>query len=203
MDMKRLERQIEFLVEIDKAKNVLRRSLLTDGSRRENDAEHSWHLAVMALVLGEYADQSIDIARVVKMLLIHDIVEIDAGDAFAYDEAARLESAKREKKAAQRIFGMLPEDQAAEFRALWEEFERRETPDARFAAALDRLHPLLQNYHSRGISWRQHGITRQQAIDVNNSIALGSQKLWEYARALIDRAEAEGLFNSPDRRGSV
>ena len=186
MDMKRLERQIEFLVEIDKAKNVLRRSLLTDGSRRENDAEHSWHLAVMALVLGEYADQSIDIARVVKMLLIHDIVEIDAGDAFAYDEAARLESAKREKKAAQRIFGMLPEDQAAEFRALWEEFERRETPDARFAAALDRLHPLLQNYHSRGISWRQRGITRQQAIDVNNSIALGSQKLWEYARALID-----------------
>lgn len=198
MVMERLEDQIRFLVEIDKAKNVLRRSVLTDGSRRENDAEHSWHLAVMALILREYANEPIDLLRVVKMLLIHDLVEIDAGDTFAYDDAAHEDKEEREKAAADRIFGLLPPDQELEFRQLWEEFERRETPEARFAAALDRLHPLLQNFHSGGITWRRHGITKAQATRLNSSIELGSTELWRYARALIDQADEKGYLRRPE-----
>lgn len=199
MTSNRLEEQIRFLMEIDKAKSVLRQSVLTDKSRRENDAEHSWHLAVMALILREYANEPVDLLRVIKMLLIHDIVEIDAGDTFAYDDAAHADKDEREKAAAERIFGMLPPDQGEELRSLWEEFERRETAEARYAAALDRLHPMLQNYYSQGFTWRRHRITKEQAINRNASIQEGSAALWRFARALIDQAEEKGYLDRKDR----
>jgi putative hydrolase of HD superfamily len=191
----RLARQIAFILEIDRAKQVLRRNLLLDGSRRENDAEHSWHLAVMALVLSEHAGTpTLDLLRVVKMLLIHDVVEIDVGDIFIYDAALQIEKVEQERKAAERIFGLLPEDLASEMRALWEEFEGRETPEARFAAALDRMQPLLHNFHTQGQSWREHGITHDRVLAVNSRIADGAPGLWEYARGLIEDAVRRGFL---------
>lgn len=194
VDPSRLRRQLDFILEIDKAKAVLRRSRLLDGSRRENDAEHAWHLAVMALVLAEYANEPIDLSRVVKMLLVHDIVEIDAGDTFIYDDADPHEKAQREQKAAHRIFGLLPPDQRQEFLSLWQEFEERSTPDARFAAALDRLQPLLANYHTQGSTWKEHGITKAQVIARNRHMHEGSETLWQYAEALITDAVAKGYL---------
>jgi putative hydrolase of HD superfamily len=190
----RLDAQIRFVVEIDKVKHVLRQTDLMDGSRRENDAEHSWHLAVMALLLAEHAAGDVDPARVVRMVLIHDLVEIDAGDTFCYDEEGAKDKAEREQAAADRIFAMLPDDQAADFRALWDEFEARETPDAKFAASLDRLQPLLHNYHTQGAAWRRHGIVRSQVVSRNRHIAEGAPALWEYARRLIDDAVAKGYL---------
>lgn len=192
--LRRMDEQIRFLIEIDKAKRVLRQSVLTDGSRRENDAEHSWHLAVMAVVLQEYADEPVDLLRVIKMLLIHDLVEIDAGDTFAYDEAGHRDKEEREKAAAQRIFGLLPADQAEEFRALWQEFEERTTADARFAAALDRLHPMLLNFYSQGATWRKHGVSKERVIARNRHIEEGSTILWEFGKRLIDQAAARGYL---------
>lgn len=194
----RLERQLRFLIEIDKAKNVLRQSLITDGSRRENDAEHSWHLAVMAAVLAEYADEPVDLGRVLKMLLIHDLVEIDAGDTFVYDELGQAGRLEREKRAADRIFGLLPEDQGAEFRALWEEFEAGKTPEARFALALDRLHPMLLNYCTQGGTWRRYGVTKEQVLAKNRRIEEGSTALWRLAEQLIDEAVARGFLRTQD-----
>lgn len=190
----RLERQLQFLIEIDKAKNVLRQSVLTNKSRRENDAEHSWHLAVMALVLHEYANEPVDLLRVIKMLLIHDLVEIDAGDTFAYDEAGRRDQKEREKAAAQRIFGLLPKDQAEELEALWQEFEERSTADARFAAALDRLHPILLNFYAQGVTWRKHGVSKEQVMARNRHIEEGSTTLWELGKRVIDEAAARGYL---------
>jgi putative hydrolase of HD superfamily len=186
----RLEAQIRSVIEIDKVKHVLRQTDLMDGSRRENDAEHSWHLGVMAMLLVEHAAADVDLARVMRMVLIHDLVEIDAGDTFCYDEEGAKDKAEREQAAADRIFGMLPGDQAAEFRALWDEFEARETADAKFAASLDRLQPLLHNYHTQGAAWRRHGIVRSQVIARNRHIAEGAPALWDYARRLIDDAVA-------------
>lgn len=195
MTATRLADQIRFIVEIDKVKGVFRRTYLMDKSRRENDAEHSWHLAVMAILLSEYAAQrSIDVLRVVKMVLIHDLVEIDAGDTFCYDEAGHADKPQREQAAADRIFPLLPGDQAAEFRALWDEFEARQTPDARFAAALDRLQPLLHNYHTEGAAWREHGITVDQVLDHNRHIAKGAPQLWDYAEDFIRDAVEKGYL---------
>jgi len=146
----RLLQQMQFVVEIDKLKRVLRQTLLTDGSRRENSAEHSWHIALMAILLSEYATEPIDILRVVKMLLLHDLVEIDAGDTFCYDDRGHESKAEREMQAADRLFSLLPPDQASEFRALWDEFEAQETADAQFASTLDRLQPLLNNHQTQG-----------------------------------------------------
>ena len=160
----RLGHQLSFLVEIDRLKGVIRQTSLCDGSRRENSAEHSWHLAMMAVVMAEHAGAAVDVGRVVKMVLVHDLVEIDAGDTFAYDAAAYGDKDERERAAAERIFGMLPAEQKAELRALWDEFEAGESADARFANALDRLQPLLANHHSKGGSWRAHGISRAQVI---------------------------------------
>ena len=159
----RLDRQMQFLAELDKVKQIVRRTLLMDGSRYENDAEHSWHMALMAAMLSEYAPaagegQKLDVLKAVKMCLIHDVVEIDAGDAYAYDPAALVGQADRERRAAERIFGLLPEDQGGELRALWEEFEAQATPAAQYAAALDRVQSVLNNYHSQGKSWREHGV---------------------------------------------
>ena len=164
MSSDRLSQQIAFIIEIDKLKSILRQTLITDGSRRENSAEHSWHLAVMAPLLAEYAPEPVNVERAIRMLLVHDIVEIDAGDTFAYDTHGNESKAERELQAADRIFGLLPENQQREYRALWEEFEIRETADSRFANALDRLQPLLNNYRTQGGTWRIHKLNRTQVI---------------------------------------
>jgi putative hydrolase of HD superfamily len=194
-DSNRLARQIEFLVEIDRLKTVFRQTWLTDGSRRENDAEHSWHLAVMAVLLAEYAaEPALDLLRVVKMVLVHDLVEIDAGDTFVYDDTASANKREREQKAAERVFRILPPDQADEVRRLWEEFEVRRTPEARFAAALDRLQPILHNYHTQGKAWREHGITSERVIARNRHMAQGAPRLWQYAESLIRDAVESGYL---------
>jgi putative hydrolase of HD superfamily len=191
----RLAKQVEFIVEIDKLKQVVRRTWLTDKSRQENDAEHSWHLGVMAILLLEHAQQPrLDLLRVLKMVLIHDLVEIDAGDTFAYDDAGALDKAEREGAAADRVFALLPADQAAELRTLWEEFEARQTPEAKYAAALDRFQPMLHNYRTQGKAWQEHGITADQVIARNQHIAEGSPALWEYAREFVADAVAKGYL---------
>lgn len=192
----RLAQQIDFLVAVDDLKQVLRQTLLTADRRQENDAEHSWHLALMAVVLREYAAPAVDLARVLAMHLIHDLVEIHAGDTFAYDEAAHADKEAREGEAAQRIFGRLPDDQGRALRQLWEEFEARRTPEARYAAALDRLQPLLLNYHTDGAAWRRHGVRFGQVVARNEHIADGAPALWDYARGLIERAVAEGKLDA-------
>lgn len=188
MNTERLQQQFQFIVEVDKLKSVLRRTYLVNNSRRENTAEHSWHLTIMAVLLAEHANEPIDLLRVLKMLVVHDIVEIDADDTFCYDEAGALTKADRENKAADRIFNLLPADQASELRILWEEFEQRFTNEAKFAAALDRLIPLLHNYHTEGRSWREHGVTSTQVMQRNYHISEGSNSLWEFAQNLINEA---------------
>ncbi len=193
----RMARQIAFMVEMDKLKRILRRTRLVGGDRRETSAEHSWHIAVMAPILAEYSPVPIDVAKVVRMMLAHDIVEIDAGDTFVYDVAANADKEEREQKAADRLFGMLPADQAAEMRALWDEFEARETPEARFAAALDRLQPLLNNYHNEGGAWQQHGIRYEQVIERNRHMAAGAPALWEFTKRFIDESAEKGWLAKP------
>jgi len=190
-----LARQIQFLLEIDRLKQITRRTLIADGSRRENDAEHSWHLALFAVVLAEHGPAELDLARVIKMVLVHDLVEIDAGDTYCYDPAACATQRDREVAAAERIFALLPADQGIELRALWEEFEAKETAESRFAAALDRLQPVLLNYHTQGRAWLEHGVTRAQVIERNRHIAAGAPRLWKYALALIDDAVEKGYLN--------
>ena len=194
MKDKRLASQLDFILEIDKLKQVYRQTYLLDYSRKENDAEHSWHLAVMALLLTEYAGEDLDLLKLIKMVILHDLVEIDAGDSFCYDEEANCGKEEREQKAADRIFSLLPADQGKEFRRLWDEFEARESPEARFAAALDRLQPLLHNYHTRGKSWQEHGINRDQVILRNSHMEEGSPALWEYAARLIRDAVDKGYL---------
>lgn len=194
MNTERLGQQIAFLLEIDKLKTVLRRTYLLDDPRHENSAEHSWHLAMMAMLLAEHANAEVNLLPVLKMLLVHDVVEIDAGDTFCYDRAGNDSKAAREQAAAQRIFGLLPDDQQDEMHQLWQEFEARQTPEARFAAALDRLMPILHNYHTQGRSWREHGITRIQVQDHNRHMAEGSEALWQYIEALIEEAVGQGYL---------
>ena len=188
----RLARQVAFIAEIDKLKHVQRQTILLDRSRRENDAEHSWHLAMMVLLLAEHSDQPINSLRVLKMVLIHDLVEIDAGDTYAYDDDAHHDKAQREQAAADRLFAMLPEDQALEFRTLWDEFEERATADARFAGAVDRMQPLLHNCLTEGQTWKTHGVRRGQVIDRCRPIEDGSERLWDYMLNLVDEAVDKG-----------
>jgi putative hydrolase of HD superfamily len=183
------------MVEIDRLKTVLRRTLIADRSRRENTAEHSWHIAVSALLFAEHAGDGVDVSRVVRMLLVHDVVEIDAGDTFAYDEAGYEDKAERELAAAERIFGLLPADQGGELRALWEEFETRETADARFANAVDRLQPMLHNFLTEGHAWRQHGVTAAQVRERNRTIGDGAPELWRFAERMIDQAVERGYID--------
>jgi 5'-deoxynucleotidase YfbR-like HD superfamily hydrolase len=199
--LSRLERQIAFIIELDKLKQVLRQTRLMDGSRRENDAEHCWHVAVMAVVLAEHAGAGIDVLRVLKMLLIHDVVEIDAGDTFLYAAVDAAAVAERETRAAERIFGLLPPDQAGELRALWEEFEARRSAEAKFARALDRLEPLLQNHRNGGGTWREHGVTVEQVLAKKHIVADGSAALWAFAVELIDDSLARGYLRAGDREG--
>lgn len=195
MSIDRLQKQINFIMEIDKLKTILRKSYISDKSRAENDAEHSWHLAVMAVILMEHANSDVlDIMKVIKMVLVHDIVEIDAGDTFAYDDAGHADKYEREVAAAERIFGLLPEDQEQELKALWEEFERRESPEAQFAAAIDRLAPMLLNYYTEGHTWKQNGVTSDRVFAYNRHMNDGSSVLWEYAQQFIDDAVAKGYL---------
>jgi len=190
----RFERQIRFVLEIDRLKTIIRRTYLLHADRAENTAEHSWHLAMMAILLSEYANEPVEVSRVVKMVLIHDIVEIEAGDTYFYDAAAELDKPVRERAAADRLFGILPPDQGEELRQLWEEFEAADTPEARFALALDRFMPQLHNYYTQGRSWVEHGITADRVLERNASMAEGSNKLWECARALVADSVAKGFL---------
>jgi putative hydrolase of HD superfamily len=190
----RLEQQIGFLVEIDKLKAVDRRSYLIDVDRRENSAEHSWHVILLAMILAEYADEPIDLLRVLKMLAIHDIVEIDAGDTFCYDEDRYLDKVEREEQAAQRLFGLLPEDQESELQSLWQEYEASLTPESRFANAMDRLMPLQQAYHTQGRTWQEGPVGYGQVLARNAPIGHGSSRLWEFARGMIQDAAARGYL---------
>lgn len=192
--MTRLEQQMAFLLEIDKLKSVFRRNLLADGSRTENDAEHSWTFAMAALLLAEHAVEPIDVGRVMRMALIHDIVEIDAGDTFIYDDAAKQDQAEREERAAQRIFPILPEDQARELLALWREFEENASAEARYARAIDRISAVILNHASDGKSWRRHGVAKSRVLAINERIAAGSPVLWVYVRELIEDAARRGLI---------
>jgi putative hydrolase of HD superfamily len=194
----RLQQQIDFILEIDKAKQIFRQNYLLDCSRHENDAEHSWHLAMMAIVLCEYSKEPVDVCRVVKMLLVHDLVEIDAGDTFVYDVAAHIGKEEREIAAAERIFNLLPPDLALEIRQLWDEFEARQTPEALFASSLDRLHPLLQNYNAQGGGWKKHNISAERVRERNRRIVDGAPHLWRYAESLIDDAVAQGFIRAAD-----
>lgn len=192
----RLAAQLRFIAEIDALKSIIRQTTLMDASRRENDAEHSWHLAMMAVLLAEHAP-GIDCAKVVKMLLIHDIVEIDAGDVFFFDVAGMVGQVERESRAAERLFGLLPSDQAHDLKALWEEFEERVSADARFARSLDRLQPLLQNFRSGGGTWRRAEVTPGREMQrIVGLIEDGSPVLAEFARALLAEAERRGYFEA-------
>ena len=195
MAIDRSDQQIRFILEIDKLKSILRRTYLIDNERHENSAEHSWHLALMAMLLAEHANEPVDVSRVIKMVLVHDLVEIDAGDTYFYDTAAAVDKAERERAAADRLFGLLPPDQGQELRALWEEFELLQTPEARFAAALDRFIPQLHNYHTHGKSWQENGITAERVLERNASMATGSHKLYEWTKALLEDAISKGFLS--------
>jgi len=185
--MNRLEQQMNFIKEVDKLKSIIRQNYLIDGSRKEDDADHSWHLAMMCAILSEHSNEKIDVLKTITMVLIHDIVEIDAGDTYAYDALANISKRERELKAADRIFHLLPQDQAEEIRSLWDEFEESVTPEAKFASTLDRLQPLLLNAESGGISWREHGVTLSQVLERNKTTHEGSEELWEYERRIIQK----------------
>lgn len=190
------EKQIAFIMELDKIKKIGRQTYLSDASRKENDAEHSWHLALMAFVLADYANEKIDVLKTMKMVLLHDVIEIDAGDTYAYDTEGNKTKRERELKAADRIFGLLPETQAAEYRGLWDEFEEMETAEAKFANMLDKVQPLLLNDASGGKSWEEHGVKKSQVMARNARVHEGSEEIWAYAKALIERnVEAGKLLN--------
>ncbi|HHW45500.1 MAG TPA: HD domain-containing protein [Clostridiales bacterium] len=185
MDKERLEKQIKFIIEADRLKNIQRQTLLIDKSRRETVPEHSWHIALMAMVLKEYAGEDVDIDRVIKMLLVHDLVEIYAGDTFAYDEVGNAGKKEREQIAADRLFGMVDKDQAEEFRSLWEEFDKMQTPDALFAASLDRLQPFLNNCMTEGHTWGLGNVTSGMVYNRLEVIKKGIPELWEFVENLI------------------
>lgn len=181
MDKERIEKQFEFCLEADKEKFIGRQTYLSDGVRKENDAEHAWHMALMTLILSEYANEEIDVLKTISMILIHDIVEIDAGDTYAYDEKGKESQRDREVKAADRLFEILPKDQQKKFRDLWEEFEACETKEAKFARVMDNLQPLMLNHATGGKSWEERGIRVSQVLKRNQITPEGSQTLWEYA----------------------
>ena len=185
--MNRLEQQLQFILEIDKVKKIIRQTPLSDASRKENDAEHSWHLALMAVLLKEYSNEEVDLTKVIPMVLIHDLVEIDAGDTYAYSGESAAVTEARERKAAERVFGILPEDQGKVFRDLWEEFEAYETPEAKFAHVLDNCQPMLLNDASNGLSWTEHQVRKSQIYKRNEHTAEGSRKIWNYMQSLIQK----------------
>lgn len=190
--MERLEQQMQFILELDKQKKIGRQTYLADASRKEGDAEHAWHMAIMAFLLADYANEKIDVLKTIKMILLHDVVEIDAGDTYAYDVKGNQTKKDREQKAADRIYGMLPEDQKAECRALWEEFEAMESPEAKFANTLDKVQPALLNHASKGRSWKEHGVKKSQIMERNVNTHQGSEVLWDYVKAIIEENTKNG-----------
>ena len=185
--MDRLQKQMEFIVEVDKVKKIMRQTYLSDASRKEDDAEHSWHLALMAVLLKEYSNEEVDLTKVIPMVLIHDLMEIDAGDTYAYSGESAAVTEARERKAAERVFGILPEDQGKVFRDLWEEFEAYQTPEAKFAHVLDNCQPMLLNDASNGLSWTEHQVRKSQIYKRNEHTAEGSRKIWNYMQSLIQK----------------
>ncbi len=196
MEEERLKKQMDFLLEIDKEKTIRRQTLISDGSRQETDAEHAWHLAVMCGLLSEYAQEKIDVGHTMLMVLMHDLVEIDAGDTYAYDAAANETKRERELLAAERIYHLLPEDQAVMARKLWEEFEEGKTPEAKFANTLDKIQPVMLNDAAGGVSWKSHEVSRRQILERNRKTPEGSEILWEYAKELIERNVAKGTIKN-------
>jgi putative hydrolase of HD superfamily len=195
----RLLDQLTFLIEIDRLKTIMRQSPLAAAERRENDAEHSWHLAMMVTVLAEHSDEPIDVGHTVKLVLVHDLVEIYAGDTPLYDPVAGADQDEREARAADRVFGLLPADQGGRMRELWDEFEARSTPEARFAKAMDRLQPMLLNWMARGGTWRTPGVTADDVRARKSLIADAASSLWDVSRRLIDEGEARGWARPGDR----
>ncbi|MGJ1262252.1 HD domain-containing protein [Sphingobacterium spiritivorum] len=189
-----LLKQIDFIKEIDKIKYIQRKTKLFNSDRNENDAEHSWHLALMAIVLAGHSNEKIDLLKVLKMVLIHDIVEIDAGDTFIYDMQKNHSNTDEERRAANRIFGMLPVEQGEELIAVWEEFEAGKTPEAKFARAMDRLEPLLQNSSNNGGTWNEPGVNYTKVYTKKSIIKEGSEKIWEYAETLINEGVKNGVL---------
>ncbi len=187
MPNERLAAQLEFIKLADRLKSVMRRNYLASGARLENSAEHSWHIALMANILSEYSNSRVDLARVTWMLLVHDLVEVEAGDAYAYDEKAQRERKSKEQKAAEAVFGSLPSDQKDLLFQVWDEFEEAKTPEAEFAHAVDHLLPVLQNFSAGGRSWIENGLTKEQVLQYNASIRDGSEKLWQLAVGMIER----------------
>jgi len=196
MNPEHLLKQISFIHEIDKVKYILRKTRLFNSERNENDAEHSWHLAIMALILAEHANESVDILKVIKMLLIHDVVEIDAGDIFLYDTVNNHSNTAAERMAAERIFGLLPEQQTLELISIWEEFEAGVTPEAKFARAMDRLEPLLQNISNNGGTWVEFDVKYEKVLEKKSVIQQGSETLWTFAKKLIDESVDKGILNA-------
>ena len=195
MDVNRLEQQMRFLVEVDKMKSVYRRTILIDKTRLESDAEHSWHFALMAMLLAEYADpEKVDCARVIRMALVHDLIEIYAGDTFAYDVQGNQDKRQRETEAADKLFALLPEDQAAEIRALWEEFDAMETPDAQYAAAIDRLQPFLNNYLTQGHTWGLGGVKSAQVYERMDPIRVALPEVWPFVDKMIQESIEKGYL---------
>lgn len=202
-DMERLRRQMEFILELDKVKSIVRQTYLANGERKENDAEHSWHLALMCFLLAEYANDPIDVAKTMKMVLLHDVIEIDAGDTYAYDTAGNATKQDRELQAASRIFPLLPADQAQECRSLWDEFEERKTPEAKFARMLDNVQPLLLNHASGGKSWREHQVAKSQVMKRNERTHEGSEAIWAYAKEMIEENVAKGNLIDDSERSMI
>ena len=192
----RLKSQLDFIIEIDKMKNIFRQTLIMDGSRHENDAEHSWHLAMMAMTLAEYSAQKIDIDRVVKMALVHDLVEVYAGDTFAYDTESNKTKEKREKEAADRLFALLPAEQGKEFRSLWEEFDAMDTPDSRYAAAIDRLQPLMCNHLTEGHTWMEHDVSVEDIYKRMAPIKTAIPELWDYVESVVAQGIERGYIRT-------
>lgn len=203
MNQERWKRQMDFILEIDREKQIERQTHICGYARREGDAEHAWHMALMAWLLQEYSNEPIDLAKTMVMLLIHDLVEIDAGDTYAYDEAANSTKAAREQKAAERIFGILPEDQGTKLKALWEEFEAYETPEARFAHTMDNFQPLLLNDYNEGKDWTSHEVRISQVLKRNRKTGTGSEQIWSYMEKLLEKNVKDGRLIDDRKEGNT
>lgn len=194
MEKSRIQKQMDFILEIDKAKDIFRQTYLSNNIRKENDAEHSWHLSLMAFTLAEYFSEQLDVAKVMKMVLMHDIVEIDAGDTYCYDERANLDKEEREQKAAERLYGMLPEEQMNEYIEIWQEFEEVETEEAIFANILDRLQPVMLNYAANGRAWMEHGVYKDQVLKRNAIVRNGPKEIADYFMNIIHSSVEKGYL---------